>query len=51
MAPRTNAAGQPSSGTRAWNAAATAAVVAATRPTASSEMESRLSRKSLHDVK
>ena len=50
MAPRTNASGHPSPGTTQCAAAATAAVVASTRPTANSEMGRVLNAKSRHEV-
>ncbi len=51
MAPRTRHEVHGMPGTMAWTAAATAVIVAATRPTARREMEMMFARKSRHDVK
>ena len=51
MAPNANATAQGSSGTSHLSVAATATVVAMTRPTARSEIEPRFARKSRQDVK
>ena len=50
-APRARAAGHGTPGTSATTTAATASVVAMTRPTARSVIETMFARKSRHDVK